>query len=125
MNISIQQGLPYVSAILHYQGRDLSLATVLLDTGSAGTVFSVDKLLKIGVRLEPHDVVHRIYGVGGAEFVFMKQLDRLSVGDLVLENFEVEVGAMKYGIALDGILGMDFLLQISAVIDLASLEISR
>jgi hypothetical protein len=37
----------------------------------------------------------------------------------------LEVGAMDYGINLDGILGMDFLLHVGAVIDLAALRIQQ
>ncbi len=62
----------------------------------------------------------RIRGVGGTEFVFSKTIDRISLGDLTVSDFEIEVGAMDYGFhfELDGIVGMDFLEQIGAVIDL-------
>jgi len=40
-------------------------------------------------------------------------------------NFAIEVGAMDYGFAIDGIIGTDFLLQVGAVIDLSRLEIRR
>jgi hypothetical protein len=71
------------------------------------------------------DVIHRIRGVGGAEFVFSKTIDQIAIDDLVLQRFDVEVGVMDYGVTLDGIIGMDFLLQVGAVIDLAQLRISR
>jgi hypothetical protein len=38
-------------------------------------------------------------------------------------QFEVEVGAMDYGLDLDGILGTDFLVATRAVVDLAAVEI--
>ncbi len=123
MKIRLQEGLPYVTAILTHQGQQLTLVNVLLDTGSAGTVFSADKLLAIGLRLETDDFVHRIRGVGGAEFVFTKRIERLSVGELQADDFEIEVGAMDYGFDIDGIVGMDFLIQVGAVIDLERLEI--
>ena len=53
---------------------------------------------------------HRIRGVGGAEFVFTKRIDRLAIGELDSHNFESEVGAMDYGFPIDGIIGMDFLI---------------
>ena len=64
-------------------------------------------------------------GIGGAEFVFVKRIDRLSVGELQVSDFAIEVGAMDYSFAIDGIIGTDFLLQVGAVIDLARLEIYR
>jgi ribosomal protein S18 acetylase RimI-like enzyme len=41
-----------------------------------------------------------IRGIGGAEFVFTKRLDRLSIGELWADDFEI-----------DGILGVNFLIR--------------
>jgi hypothetical protein len=79
-------------------------------------------LLTIGLTYEPDDRVHRIRGVGGAEFVFTKCVDSLAVGKLQVNDFQIEVGAMDYGFDIDGIIGMDFLIQVGAIIDLAKLE---
>ncbi|CUS04522.2 conserved protein of unknown function [Candidatus Promineifilum breve] len=70
MNLSIRYGLPFVSAEIEYNGRTQKLDNVLLDTGSAGTLFQVDRLMEIDLRMEPQDLVRRIRGVGGTEFVF-------------------------------------------------------
>lgn len=123
MKIRLQAGLPFVSVRLFYQTQSLLLKDVLLDTGSAGTVFSVDQLASIGVQYEPDDEVHRIRGIGGSEFVFTKRVERLEVDNLSLSNFSVEVGALDYGLELDGILGMNFLLQARATLDLEKLEL--
>jgi hypothetical protein len=74
MKLHIQDGLPYVTATLTYQGQELSLENVLLDTGSAGVIFSTDRVLEIGLHYAPEDAVHRIRGVGGAEFVLPSAL---------------------------------------------------
>jgi Aspartyl protease len=123
MSLRLEDGLPYTTVTLWYQGRSLALANVLVDTGSAGTVFAADAVLAVGLHYEADDAVHRIRGVGGAEFVFTKQIERLSLGVLQVNNFVIEVGAMDYGMELDGILVMDFLLQVGAVIDLTALSI--
>ena len=125
MSLRVQDGLPYATVTLWYQGRHLALSNVLVDTGSAGTVFAADAVLAVGLQYEANDTVSRIRGVGGAEFVFAKQVERLSLGALQVSDFVIEVGAMDYGLDLDGILGMDFLLQVGAVIDLAALEIHQ
>ena len=123
MKIRLQDGLPYVTMTIAYQAQHLELPNVLLDTGSAGTVLSADKVLGIGMRYEANDIVHRIRGVGGAEFVFSKHVDHLFMGELQAPRFQVEIGALDYGFDLDGIVGMDFLIQVGAVIDLAKLEV--
>ncbi len=71
----------------------IQLYQTLLDTGSAGTLVSTDRLLEIGLQYEPNDPIYRIYGVGGSEFVFAKRIDQLTIGDLSLSHFEVEQGS--------------------------------
>ncbi len=124
MKIQIQKGLPYINASLFYKKRQIHFNNVLLDTGSAGSVFSADKLLSIGLSLERRDSVHRIRGVGGAEFVFTKRVDSLTVDNFKVHNFKIEIGAMEYGIDIDGIIGMDFLLRAKATIDFKDLKIT-
>jgi predicted aspartyl protease len=123
MKICLVDGLPYVVAVLTYRGQQIKLENVLIDTGSASTIVSADRVSEAGLQLEPDDAVHRIRGVGGSEFVFAKRVDKLSVGDLEASEFELEVGAMAYGFNIEGIVGMDFLLQVGATIDLAEMQL--
>ena len=108
MNIRLRDGLPFVSVSIAYQGEQLELHNCLLNTGSAGTIFSAD---------------HRIRGVGGAEFVFTKRVESLHLDKLNVTDFEVEIGGMDYGFSLDGIIGLDFLRAVQAIIDLNQLRI--
>ena len=123
MKIELKQGLPFVSAELFYHGRSLFLDSVLIDTGSTGTIFSADQLSKVGIWLDVEDKLRRIIGVGGSEFVFTKLIQQLTLDELTVNNFNIEVGEMNYGFEIDGIIGMDFLSQVNAVVDLAKLEI--
>lgn len=125
MKIEIRNGLAYISVSLTYQGRQIAIDNVLLDTGSAGTVFSADKMLDAGLHIEPHDMIRRIRGVGGTEFVFTKQIDMLCLDKLRVTDFNIEIGAMNYGVEMNGILGLNFLLQAGAHIDLEGLEIYK
>jgi hypothetical protein len=65
MKIQLKDGLPFVSTQLTYQGRRITLENVLLDTGSAGSIFPTDRVMSIGVEYEADDFVYRIRGVGG------------------------------------------------------------
>ncbi len=123
MRIRLEHGLAYVEALLSFRARSLHLVDIILDTGSAGTIFSADRLLEIGIAPEPLDALRRIRGVGGTEFVFTKRLDLLAIGELEISDFEVEVGAMDYGFPADGILGLDFLVRAGALIDLRELRV--
>ena len=123
MRIVIESGFPYVEAIIIFNGKELNLGKVIIDTGSSSTIFKADKVADIEILLESNDSIHRICGVGGSEFVFTKQLEKLQIGDLSVTNFQIEIGAMDYGFDIDGIIGMDFLLKVKAIIDLGKLVI--
>ena len=72
-------GLPFVEATVTFRGQSLKLENVLIDTGSAGTIFNVNKLESIGVKPEADDVTHTIQGVGGLEFVYTKNIDQITI----------------------------------------------
>ncbi len=123
MKLRLEGKLPFTSATLRFAGRELTLHQVLVDTGSAGSVFAADLVGVLGIEPEGPDRIRRILGVGGSEFVYSKCVEKLAVGEIGLENFEIQVGAMRYGFPLEGIVGMDFLLATRAVLDLGTLEL--
>jgi hypothetical protein len=111
MKIHLQQGLPFIQVSLVHRHQQKIFNQVLLDTGSAGTVVSIDNVVDLGLQFEYQDPVHRICGVGGAEFVFSKRVDYLALGTFELRNFEIEIGTLDYGLAIDGILGIVIFLR--------------
>lgn len=123
MKIADIYGLPFISVQLVYRGKKLTLKKVLLDTGSASTLLNADVVMDIGMIPEENDVVNTIRGVGGIEYVYTKSLDSIAVDGTVVEDFEIEIGSMDYGLEIDGILGFNFMKQTGAVINLNSMEI--
>jgi hypothetical protein len=73
------------------------------------------------MTVEVDDILGTISGVGGSEFVFFKTLDAIEISGFRLENFQVDIGTMNYGIEIDGIIGMDFLIKAKGIIDLNEL----
>lgn len=118
-------GLPFIEATVAFRGRSLKLENVLIDTGSAGTIFNVNKLEEIGVKPEANDVTQTIQGVGGLEFVYTKNIDQIAISEgIKVSNFLIELGSMDYGLAIDGIIGYDFMKEVGLVIDLKQFNIS-
>ena len=97
MKIKIQYGLPFVELEVTFRRKKLILKNVLLDTGSAGTIFNANVVEKIGVAPEANDIVDTIRGVGGVEYVYVKSFDQIEFGEISQENFQVEIGNMDYG----------------------------
>lgn len=118
VKLDYKYGLPFCQVSLVYKGKSVTLDNVLLDTGSGGSVFKMDKVDEIGITIEDDDTIDTISAVGGIEFVYNKNIDGISIGNLELRNFTIEVGVMDYGFEVNGILGMDFMKGIGAIIDL-------
>lgn len=125
VDIYLKHGLPFCTVELSYKGKSISVESVLLDTGSGGTVFKMDVVDKIGVTIEKDDKIEAISGVGGSEFVYKKKIDLIRLGELTLENFKIEIGVMDYGFDINGILGMNFLKEVGAVIYLKKMKVTQ
>lgn len=125
MRRRLAAGLLFVEAELVRGASSVRVENVLVDTGSVGTVFRFDDAEQIGLSLTRADNLHRIIGVGGSEFVARKRLEHLRIGEIVLDDVQIELGAMEHGFPINGIIGMNVLHRIGAVIDLAALDLRR
>ena len=123
MRLILKDDLPFVQVTVAYQGAELEISDVLLDTGSATTILAADQLSRIGIVPEPSDILYTIRGVGGIETVFTRRIGQLRIGQRKVSDFEIEVGGMDYGFAIQGILGMDYLLEAGAIINLRDLSL--
>ena len=118
-------GLPFVNVDITYRGTTIKFKNVLIDTGSAGTIFKFDILNENGLEIDDYDTVESIRGIGGSELVITKKVDKILIYDLSAENFVIEVGGMDYGFDINGIIGMDFLLENRAVLHMDNLTIIK
>jgi len=123
IKLKIEKGLLFCEIMVKNDGKQLKMENVLVDTGSAGTIFKTDVLEEIGIIQEPNDPLEVIRGVGGSEFVFIKLIEEIEIDGLKVSDFQVEVGAMDYGIEMEGIIGLDILMKLGVKIDLRQLTI--
>ena len=124
MKPELRHNLLYTTMSVCYKESIIEVENILIDTGSASTVFSIDILSAIGVRPEPTDIIRTIRGIGGTETVFSKTVDFVQINDFKIDDFEIEVAGMDYGFSINGILGMDFLIPSGAILDLKAMEIN-
>ncbi|MDS0526189.1 retroviral-like aspartic protease family protein [Clostridium sp. SHJSY1] len=125
VKLELKYGLPFCTVKLSYKGKSINIDNVLLDTGSGGSVFKMDVVEEIGITIEADDVIESVSGVGGSEFVYKKDVDLITLGELELQNFKIEVGVMDYGFEINGILGMNFMEKVGAAIDLYEMKVTK
>ncbi|RDW18217.1 hypothetical protein CWR48_11565 [Oceanobacillus arenosus] len=91
--------------------------------GSGSTVVSTDLAESIGIVAEENDMIYRNSGVGRSEIVYSKTVDYVKVGGMETKDFTLEIGAMNYGFAIDGIIGLDLLQQLKTIINIEELTL--
>lgn len=116
--ISIQGRFAFTAMILHIENYPiLPLSKVLIDTGSINTIFRTDHILNLGLELPMNASIRFMRGIGGREPVVEYTLTALQMDEVIISNFVVQLGYLDYGIDLDGIVGLDYLLRVNAIID--------
>ncbi len=123
MQLLFRDNLPFLQVTIALHNTSITIGDVLMDTGSASTILAADVVASIGLTQAPEDMLHAIGGIGGTEFVYSRKVDYVQVGSRRLSDFTIEVGGMDYGFEINGILGMDFLTQTGAIINLRELQI--
>src|SRR5579872_5628749 len=103
MKLTLRDNLPFLTVSVSHKGHTIDVADVLVDTGSASTVFSADALDPLGISPEPTDLLRGLRGIGGRELVFTRRVDRVAIGAHGVDGFTVEVAGMNYGFAINGI----------------------
>ena len=116
IKLNLKDGIPFITVELINDDKKISIDNVLIDTGSGSSIISSDIAIEIGLTPSPNDVIKRVRGVGGYEYVYQKNIDTIKSGDIEVHNFNIEVGDMDYGFDINGILGTDFLIASNAMI---------
>ncbi len=81
MQLRLKNDLPFVTVTVIHQGETVNISDVLVDTGSATTIFSADIMALVHIIPSPDDLLFTIRGVGGTEVVFSRRIEHLRLGE--------------------------------------------
>ena len=124
MNIRIDQGLPLVTCKIFYQKSTVLLNDVLIDTGSAATVFDSDSVASIGLLPNSDARIVKMYGIGGkSDYCFELMTEGLMIDRFLLHHFTIQLGNLRDAYGFHAILGVDFLLATGLLMDLNQLAL--
>lgn len=123
MKMNLKYGIPFIEISIINSNNEITVKNVLIDTGAGSSIVSSDIALEIGLAPSPTDVINRVRGVGGYEYVYEKSIDKIKIEDIEINNFKIEIGDMDYGFNIEAILGTDFLIASRATVDMENLEL--
>ncbi|HEY0829012.1 MAG TPA: hypothetical protein VGE40_13015 [Bacilli bacterium] len=125
MKISMQNGLPVVEVPVSFQGQDVLIPNILLDSGCSVTIFDTDVVRPINLTVDPtQGRVRYMYGVGGrSEICYERLMDELSIFDRKVCSMTIQLGStlMEYG--YNGIIGVDFMQKLGMILDFSTMTI--
>ena len=124
MNIKFQEGLLFTSIQISYRGSTKLIKNIVIDTGAAETIISPDAVEDIGIYAESEDSVSSFYGVGGSlHNYFSKNAVKVELGEVCLEEIKIDFGVIDPQGNINGLLGLDLLMKLGAIIDLKKLTL--
>lgn len=125
MNMKFQDGLLFTSIQISFRGKTKIIKNIVIDTGTAETLISPDAVEDIGIFAELEDSVNSFYGVGGSlHNFFSKNVKQVKLGEDSLEDVKIDFGVIDPNGTINGLLGLDLLIKLGAVIDLKKLSLT-
>lgn len=122
MNIEYRDGLVFTKLELTYNGRVKTIDNIVLDTGATKSLISQEVVNDIDIRVSKEDEIVMSYGIGGKEPAFIKQIDKIVVGDYIQKNVSLDFSRIDYE-DINGLLGLDLLMKGKFIIDLDQMEL--
>lgn len=124
MKLEYRDGLLFTAIEIVYKGKSKVIENVVVDTGAAGSIISPDVVDELGIYAELNDKIMEYYGVGGSTHIaFIKKIDSIIVGNERIKNIEIDFGLIDQNGEINGLIGLDILMEFGAIIDLNELII--
>ncbi|WP_058302595.1 retropepsin-like aspartic protease [Gorillibacterium timonense] len=124
MRIEYKDGLLFTEISIEYNGRKKKINNIVIDTGASHTLISQDEVEDIGIKVTLEDDIITSYGIGGKEHAFIKTVQSLEVGEYILNDIPLDFTSFKYH-NINGLLGLDVLINGKFNIDLHNLKLQR
>lgn len=118
-----QQNVLWLRVAVGKSGNTPILVRLLVDTGASYTVLPTKILQQVGCNLEQPLEKKKIVTANGAIEVPIVAVPWFNCLGIKRENYPVVALSLSASSFTDGLLGMDFLREVGAIIDVANAEI--
>lgn len=101
-----------------------TINNIVIDTGASVSIISPDIVDDIGIFAEAKDRIVSSIGVGGSVHnSFEKAIDMIKIENQKINNIKLDFGIIDPNGDINGLLGLDVLMKLGAIIDLKNFEI--
>lgn len=121
-----KNGLLYASIMLSHGDKSVIIEDVIIDTGACHTIVLTDYLESLDVAFNDTDELVKTSGYGGVQYSSVrKTIEKLTIGDIVIENMKIDFGDIDPFERVNGLIGLDFLRYAGLIIDLVDLKMYK
>lgn len=100
-----------------FEDRVKLLENVVIDTGAVQSILNNRFVLDIGINPKFVDEFRMTYGIGGKMAYFCRKIDKIKIGDFELTDFKIDFGDIDPKEEIQGLIGLDLLKSMRALID--------
>jgi hypothetical protein len=121
MKIEYRDGLLFTTIEIWYEGKSKVIDNIVIDTGASKSLISQDTVDDIGIKVSGEDEIVTSYGIGGKENAFVKNIEKVQVGEFYIEECSLDFTSFQYE-DINGLLGLDILLEAGFIIDMKQMK---
>lgn len=115
MKFEYRNGLIWISIIVVYEDKQISIDSCILDTGSATTAIDIDL---VDFNYQKPSFIRRLCGLGGGtQEVICQKVDKIGIDGKIMGNIDIEFGDIQSNLGINGFIGNDVLSKYSISID--------
>ena len=119
MEIYYFDGLLCTSIKVTFNGNTTIIDNVVIDTGAVESILSSNIVRNIGIKINVSDKTAVTRGAGGSKMrFFYKIIDEIEIGNIVFKNIKLDFGNIDPSGEINGLIGLDLLKLLHAVIDI-------
>src|SRR3989339_406889 len=118
MNIYKFDNLICTDIVINFRGKEKLLKNVVIDTGAAQSIINSVSVESIDILAEYFGELSTTWGIGGEMAFFTKTIDSIKIADIEFTMLEIDFGEIDSKGELTGLIGIDLLEKMRAVIDI-------
>jgi hypothetical protein len=123
MNLDLIDGLLFSCLTITHQGKSILIHDVVIDTGAAESIISIDAVEDLFNSYEPGDQIRFMTGIGGREASVRRKIDQLNFDSFIAHDCYIDFGRIGEYNGINGLIGLDLLIPGKFILDLYRLQL--